>query len=107
MGLNDFFFGFWQTRRHQVLGVVREVFVLIVVVASRRNDSNDGQSLGRIAFTQNWTGHFITGNKLFTQNIGIALRSIFKRLGQITGLRDLGHPNGGAFSCRLDDEWQA
>ena len=93
MRLNGFFFGFWQTRWHQVLGIVCEVFVLIVVVACRCHDANHGQGSGSFAFTQNGASDFIASNKLFAQNIAVALRRIFKRFEQLTGLCHFGHTN--------------
>ena len=107
MRLDGFFFGFWQTRWHQVLGVVGEVFVLIVVVASWCHDANHWQGSGCFALTQNGASHLIARNELFAQNIGVALRSIFKRFEQFAGLCHFGHANGRAFTGRLHNEWQA
>ena len=86
-----------------VLRGVREVLVLVVVVALGRDDADHWQGPGLRSRAQHGTGGFITGDELLAQHLGVVFGG--QRIGRraFIGRHHLGHADARSLAGRLDD----
>ena len=86
-----------------VLRVVGEVFVLVVVIALRRDDANQRQSLRAGTLAQYRASGLVTGNELLAQHFGVVARSQCISLSTLASSEDFGQANGRAFARWFDN----